>query len=209
MSSKAIAEARKIIRSKLIKTNSMKLVLLCLAEHISHKDLNCYPSISRIENEMDLTRNTVTTAIKQLSQLGLITKKARKLRGGGHGSNVYYWQVGQFLPQLGQKDAIGSSNNTKQVGQELTPNQEQEEKDKGAFKLRNTTMGVMFKLEHSVLTSVCNALEEASKTQLDYFETSLEYQQDAIEDLNLWCHRMASRAQSGKLSAPRTRKTSE
>lgn len=75
-------------------SHSAKLVMFILGHRHNYKTGDCYPSIRRIALESGLSVKSVTTALKDLVDLGLIKKKKRqKLGGNPHETSNSYFLV--------------------------------------------------------------------------------------------------------------------
>lgn len=80
----AIEWARKVRTG----SGTAKAVLAYLAER-SNNDWQCYPSLSRIAQDMEFDPSTVGRALLALESAGWVTRTARGRDGGGRTSNLY------------------------------------------------------------------------------------------------------------------------
>lgn len=72
---------------------SLKVTLLALANRVD--DYNtCYPGVTRLANETDLSERTVRTCIGKLEKLGLLRRTRRHTHHGYRTSNSYTLMVG-------------------------------------------------------------------------------------------------------------------
>ncbi len=56
----------------------------------SDKERKCYPAISTIARELNLSRSTVKRALYELEKSGYLRREARWRENGGKSSNMYY-----------------------------------------------------------------------------------------------------------------------
>ena len=60
----------------------------------SNKEGQCYPAISTVAKELQLSRRTVERAIDDLVRAGLVTKEQRWRENGGRGSPLFNLKSG-------------------------------------------------------------------------------------------------------------------
>ena len=70
-----------------------KLVLLALADR-HNPDHGCFPSLSKIVDDTEISRSTVRRCLKQLEQKGLITVQENMRANGSQTSNLYHLHIG-------------------------------------------------------------------------------------------------------------------
>lgn len=70
----------------------LRSVYMALCDH-ANKDGVCYPSLSTIGEESGISRRSVIRIIKQLEELGLITKLERFENGNGWKNNEYQLNI--------------------------------------------------------------------------------------------------------------------
>lgn len=76
---------------------SLKVTLLALANRVDDYD-TCYPGVTRLANETDLSERTVRTCIGKLEKLGLLRRTRRHTHHGYRTSNSYTLMVGTIPP---------------------------------------------------------------------------------------------------------------
>lgn len=70
-------------------TSHQKLVLLALANR-HNPDVGCFPSLSKLVEDVEFSKSTVQRSIQRLQELGLIRVEAGKRANGSQTSNRYY-----------------------------------------------------------------------------------------------------------------------
>lgn len=80
-----------------------KLVLLSLADHVNEDGI-CWPSLKLLSKKCGLTYRSVVSHIKNLCDIGVITKSSRYDKSGNQRSNIYRFNfLGISHQQSGEK----------------------------------------------------------------------------------------------------------
>lgn len=103
-------------------------IFLWLCDHIDRETNTCYPSIRRLAELSNVSKNTVKDRIKKLENIGLIEKTIRKKKDGTNRSNLYMILIDEKIPikkDDGSVSASYRSRNYNSTGQEMATNQNQ------------------------------------------------------------------------------------
>jgi len=79
-----------------VKNASHACVLWCLATYASESG-ECYPSVRALARDTCLHPDTVRRAIRALCEMGLMERKVRVRKDGGHTSNTYRLRLEAFV----------------------------------------------------------------------------------------------------------------
>jgi hypothetical protein len=86
-------------------TPSQRIVLIGLAQH-ADKNGDCFPKVSSLADECELSQRAVELATKELSDRGIINVTRRKRQDGSLTSNLYRLNIYAVFAVSGEEDSL-------------------------------------------------------------------------------------------------------